>query len=240
MAWSLCQSANTRWVTENEGHKKCKTMLGNGKVVHSTKKVKIPTVIAQTRCQIETSCPSRYPIAFKQNFTEKSRCSLGHWEWQSPYVQATCETWTDIVRTLLCEHEGWECPRWKWHPKWRWHSHCDKKHENNVETAQAIQACLSWLEKLLACSGNNDEECTTILKDIVKNCETCIRYSKPKQKPAIHLPMASTYNDTVAMELHEQKPGVWYLYATSHASVQGALLPPKNPERYWSTSFTAG
>lgn len=33
-------------------------------------------------------------------------------------------------------------------------------------------ASVDRLDKLLACSGNNDEESTTILKDIVKNCET--------------------------------------------------------------------
>lgn len=41
--------------------------------------------------------------------------------------------------------------------------------------------------------------------------------------------MASTYNDTVAMELHE--PGVWYLYAINHFTCfsAGSIITAKKP-----------
>ena len=77
-------------------------------------------------------------------------------------------------------------------------------------------ASVERLHKLLACAGNNDEESNTILKDIVKNCETCIRHSKPKRQPVGGLPMASTFNETIAVDLHELEPGVWYLHAIDH------------------------
>ena len=93
-------------------------------------------------------------------------------------------------------------------------------------------ASVDRLQKLLTCSGNNDEECTTILKDIVKNCETCIRYGKPKPKPAVGLPMASTYNETVALDLHELEPGVWYLHAIDHFTrfSAGSVITTKKPK----------
>lgn len=77
-------------------------------------------------------------------------------------------------------------------------------------------ASVDRLQKLLSCSGNSDDESITILKNITKNCETCIRYSKPKHKPAVGLPMASTYNETVAVNLHDLEPGLWYLHAIDH------------------------
>lgn len=96
---------------------------------------------------------------------------------------------------------------------------------------QFRHASVDRLHKLLACSGHNDEECTAILKDIIKNYEIWMRYSKPKQKPAIGLPMAATYNDTVAMELHELEPGVWYLHATDHFTCfsAGSIITTKKP-----------
>lgn len=68
-------------------------------------------------------------------------------------------------------------------------------------------ASVENLKRLLDCAGNNDDDCIAILNDIVSKCGMCIRYSKPK--PAVGLPMASTYNETVAVELHELEPGVW-------------------------------
>ncbi|XP_056150199.1 centromere-associated protein E [Lampris incognitus] len=47
---------------------------------------------------------------------------------------------------------------------------------------------------------------------IVQDCDICHRYSKTKPKPAVGLPLASTFNETVAVDLHELEPGVWYLH----------------------------
>ncbi|XP_048012163.1 uncharacterized protein LOC125245541 isoform X2 [Megalobrama amblycephala] len=66
--------------------------------------------------------------------------------------------------------------------------------------------------RLLASSGNKDAECSVILEKIVSECETCQRYSKTTPKPAVGLPLASQYNETVAVDLHELEPGVWYLH----------------------------
>ena len=57
-----------------------------------------------------------------------------------------------------------------------------------------------------------------MLKNIVKNCGSCIRYSKPKDKPVVGLPMASTYNEIVAIDMHELELGVWYMHAIDHFS----------------------
>jgi len=92
---------------------------------------------------------------------------------------------------------------------------CENEHDTGTENmtpkekqkvlfklhTQFGHASVDRLKKLLACSG--DAECTTILKDIVKKTETCIRYSKPK--PALGLPMASTYRSLtpVRMDVNE-------------------------------------
>ena len=53
--------------------------FGDGRLVHSTKSMKIPAVIGQTKCHIETEVvPVDIPFALKQSITEKSRCCVGH------------------------------------------------------------------------------------------------------------------------------------------------------------------
>lgn len=54
---------------------------------------------------------------------------------------------------------------------------------------------INRLQKLLACSGNKCNEHTEILKEIVNNSETCIRYRKPKHKLVVRLSTDSSYKE---------------------------------------------
>ena len=63
---------------------------------------------------------------------------------------------------------------------------------------------------------STDKECITILQQIVHDCDICKRYSNTKPKPAAVLPLASEYNETVAVDLHELEPGIWYLHIIDH------------------------
>ncbi len=68
------------------------------------------------------------------------------------------------------------------------------------------------LQRLRNSSGNKDTERSIILQKIVSECEVCQKHSKAKPKPAVGLPLASQYNETVAVDLHELEQGVWYLH----------------------------
>lgn len=46
---------------------------------------------------------------------------------------------------------------------------------------------------------------------VCENYETCIQYKQPVPKPAVRLPLATDFNETVAVDLHELEPGLWYL-----------------------------
>lgn len=196
--------------------------FGDGRIVHSTKKVKIPAVIAQTKCHIETEVvPADIPLLLSKTSLKRAGAvidiendkalmfkkpvklqltSSGH------YCVNLRDKNTPDVSDIQNENDiffGTE--------------NMTKKEKQKVLLKlhkQFGHASVDRLQKLLTCSGNTDEECITILKDVVKNCETCIRYSEPK--PAVGLPMASAYNETVAVDLHELEPGVWYLHAIDH------------------------
>lgn len=66
--------------------------------------------------------------------------------------------------------------------------------------------------RLLASSGNKDPKCATLLQRIISECKTCQRYSRTTPKPAVGLPLASKHKETVAADLYELEPGVWYLH----------------------------
>lgn len=48
--------------------------------------------------------------------------------------------------------------------------------------------------------------------EIVNVREVFLRHIKIMQKHAVGLPLASQYNETVAVNLHDLEPGVWYLH----------------------------
>ncbi len=72
------------------------------------------------------------------------------------------------------------------------------------------------LQRQIQSSGNKDKDCFTILQQILYDCEICQKYKRTKPKPAVGLPMASEYKETVAVDLHELEPGVWYLHIIDH------------------------
>uniref|UniRef100_A0A3P8QS69 Integrase catalytic domain-containing protein n=1 Tax=Astatotilapia calliptera TaxID=8154 RepID=A0A3P8QS69_ASTCA len=72
------------------------------------------------------------------------------------------------------------------------------------------------LLRLIQSSGNTDKQCAVILQEIVRDCDICQKYCKTKPRPAVGLPLASEYNETVAMDLHELEPNVWYLHIIDH------------------------
>lgn len=87
------------------------------------------------------------------------------------------------------------------------------------------------IQRLLNSAGNKDTECSTILLRIVNECDICQRHGKTKPKPAVGLPLASQYNETVAVDLHELEPGVWYLHIIDQFTrfSAGSVLTTKRP-----------
>ena len=230
--------------------------FGDGRVIHSTKKVKIPAMIGQTRCQIETEVvPADIPLLLSKTSLKRAGAVLdiendkaimfkqpvkleltssGHYcvnlRDESSPVEGEIQNENDIL--TVTESEENEIPNENDILTVTENMTTEKKQKVLLKLHKQFgHASVDRLQKLLASSGNNDNECTTILKDIVAHCETCIKYSKPTPKPAVGLPMASTYNETVAMDLHELEPGVWYLHVIDHYTrfSAGSIVTTKKP-----------
>ena len=91
------------------------------------------------------------------------------------------------------------------------------------------------LISLIKDAGIDDEELLAILRDVNVNCTTCIKYKRSCPRPAVGLPMAKEFNETLAMDLkeitgHENK--LWFLHiidmATRYSSA--CIVDSKNKE----------
>ena len=73
----------------------------------------------------------------------------------------------------------------------------------------ASYKCLKSLPKN---AGVSKQDTFEILDEICKECNTYLLLKKPPPSPAVGLPLASDFNETVAMDLHELGQSVWYLH----------------------------
>ena len=70
---------------------------------------------------------------------------------------------------------------------------------------------LKKLKALMQDAGQWEEDFQGMLEDIGKTCNLCKRYMKTPPRPAVGLPMASRFNEKVAMDL-KQLNGQWILH----------------------------
>ena len=73
-------------------------------------------------------------------------------------------------------------------------------------------ASVERLTKLIKAAGTKDRDILEIIPEIVNNCDICLKFKRPSPKPAVGLPLATEFNETVAMDLHELGPNLWYLH----------------------------
>ena len=68
------------------------------------------------------------------------------------------------------------------------------------------------LKQLLKSAGIDEPRIHNELKDIIENCDTCKRHGRPSARPIVGLSWANDHNQTVAVDLHQLGPNLWYLH----------------------------
>uniref|UniRef100_A0A669DDN2 Integrase catalytic domain-containing protein n=1 Tax=Oreochromis niloticus TaxID=8128 RepID=A0A669DDN2_ORENI len=195
--------------------------FGDGTVVYSSRKVKLPAKIGQTKCDIESEVvPFDIPLLQSKMSLKKAGTVLD--------MENDSVVMLKQPVPLELTSSGHYC--------------VDIRDENTTESCNEnevlmVTAEMSTKEKqkvlvklhkqfghasaerllrLIQSSGNTDQQCAVILQEIVRDCDICQRYCKTKPRSAVGLPLASEYNETVAMDLHELEPNVWYLHIIDH------------------------
>ena len=84
------------------------------------------------------------------------------------------------------------------------------------------------------------------IDEVCDNCDVCVKFGRPACKPAVSLPMATKFNETVAMDLHQLDKGEYYLHMIdlftrySRATIIGNKFPETIIESFlteWVTIF---
>ncbi|XP_067658382.1 uncharacterized protein [Haliotis asinina] len=68
------------------------------------------------------------------------------------------------------------------------------------------------LRKLIQNAGVIDKETISLIDEVCNECEICQQYKRQPPKPAVGLPLASDFNETVAVDLHQLEDRVWYVH----------------------------
>lgn len=58
----------------------------------------------------------------------------------------------------------------------------------------------------------NTEQISKIVKEVSENCDVCKRYKRRKLRPIVSIPLASEFNQIVAMDLITYEQGIWILH----------------------------
>ena len=59
------------------------------------------------------------------------------------------------------------------------------------------------LIKLLKNADVNDKELCVIVEEITNDCEVCLKYQKDQIRPVAEFPLATEFNECVAMDLNQ-------------------------------------
>ena len=78
-------------------------------------------------------------------------------------------------------------------------------------------------------SGVKDKNFLRFIKEVPSQCEVCMRFKKAKPKPVVGMPLASTFNELVAMDIKEIK-GCKVLHMIDHATRYSVACPLKTKE----------
>ncbi|XP_034069112.1 uncharacterized protein LOC117544299 [Gymnodraco acuticeps] len=216
--------------------------FGDGNIVHSSRILKLPAKIGQTKCRMETEVVKadipllRSKTSLKRAGTildmENDRAVM--FKQHIPLELTSSGHYCIDIRdkdTGMNQIEIKDVVRMKMRSLVTENMTSNEKHKALLKLHKQFgHASAERLQRLLRSSGNKDKDCDTILQQIVQECDICQRYSKTKPKPAVGLPLASEYNETVAVDLHELEPSLWYLHIIDQFTRfrAGSIVKTKN------------
>ena len=68
------------------------------------------------------------------------------------------------------------------------------------------------LKALMKIADAFDSDCEEIINSISEKCEVCKRFKRTPCRPVVCLPLATKFNQVVAMDLKQFRPGIYFLH----------------------------
>ena len=192
--------------------------FGDGKTVYAEKKAIIPVVVAGLKAKVETEIVrEKIPLLLSKSSLKRAEMvidmkndkatifnrpvelqlsSSGHYCINICPTQTSETTEQVLVNVLDCT-----LPRSK---------RCKKVKKLHEQFSHASE---NQMVKMLERAGMMDKELHDIVNEVIRNCNTCVKFKRAVPKPVVGLPKAHSFNITVSMDLHNLVPNkVWYLH----------------------------
>ena len=91
-------------------------------------------------------------------------------------------------------------------------SHSDKVKQVEKLHKQFGHASTENLKHLIKNTGEQHAGLMKKIDEVVQACDVCRKYKKPVSRPIVGLSRAKDFNHSVALDLHELGPNLWYLH----------------------------
>ena len=211
--------------------------FGNGASFSSMKKVTIPVYLGTLRARIETDVVQcEIPLLFSKNSLKKGHGSInftkdtiqildqnlklgntstGHYVLRlSRNPESSVAEVSDVLFNVNLE--DMDSSRLRATAK-KWH-----KQFTHPPAAKLID--------LLSRANIKHPDIAKIITEVSETCDICLRYRKPPNKPVVAFPLANRFNETVAMDLKDIRPGLKIIHLIDHATrySQAAIVNNKS------------
>ena len=210
-----------------------KFKFGGGTVLQSNKKVTFPCIIAGTECEIETDVvSSEIPLLLSKDSMKKAKVKLD--------LENDCASIFGKDVQLQCTSSGHYCVP------------IDQVNVSVEDTKSALIATkytdmkeiieklhkqfahpsAKRLKSLLKDAGDYSQQQLDYVDTVTDNCSVCKRYKKTPARPVVSLPLATEFNEVVAVDLKEWKPNVYFLHLVDVATrfSLASVVKRKTPE----------
>ncbi|CAG2191491.1 unnamed protein product [Mytilus edulis] len=188
--------------------------FGGGTVLQSTKKVTFPCAIAGVECEIQADVvTSDIPLLLSKDSMKKAKMKLD-------LENDSANIFGKDVQ-LQCTSSGHYCVP------------IDQLKIDIKVTAAALVATQMTKDKtkiieklhkqfahpsakrlktLLKDAGGYTKEHLDCVDEITEGCDVCKKYKKTPARPVVSLPLATEFNEVVAVDLKEWKPNTYFLH----------------------------
>ncbi len=218
-----------------------KFRFGDGKKVHSIISASIPAKIGNTQCQIETEVvDADIPLLLSKDSLKRAKTQLNIQDDEASMFGEPVE--------LQFTSSGHYCVKLQddgttGFDEVTSHSEEDeqvmflKDNLSDEELRKILtklhkqfgHASTENLTKLITKAGHDTSGMVEKIDKIVERCDHCIKYRKTPAKPVVSVPLATDFNDVVAVDLHELGKNIWYLHIIDHFTrfSAGAIVKDK-------------
>ena len=209
--------------------------FGNGASFQSLKKVTIPVYLGSIRARISTDVVKyEIPLLFSKNSLKKGQGSIN-------FSKDTIRILNQYL-TLENTSTGHYILRLSRNPDSPVEELKDVLFSVNLDDmdqAKLRSTALKWhrqfahppaakLINLLRRANIEHPDMVDTITKVTDSCNTCLRYRKPPHRPAVAFPLASRFNQTVAIDLKDIKPGIKIIHMVDHATRYGQACLVKN------------